>query len=89
MVKRYIYFVSDRNKLVGAQVSCFKTGLTRCYQIILHENLNYELSENLSRSAIVMLVDSFLVSATYYRRKHDLTSSIWQEINSSQDITYK
>ena len=36
-----------------------------------------------------MLVDSFLVIATYYKRKHDLTSSIWQEINSSQDIAYK
>ena len=89
MVKRFIYFVSDRNKLVGARVSCFKTGLTRCYEIILHENWNFELSENLSRSTIVMLVDSFLVIATYYKWKHDLTSSIWQEINSSQDIAYK
>ena len=64
IIKWYVYFVGDANKLVVARVTCLKTRLIRCDQIILGEKLEHwvyrvtspEISCMLARE---ILIDSF------------------------------
>ena len=45
IIKWFVYFVSDGNKLVDARVTSLKTGLIRIDQIILDEKFKYWIIE--------------------------------------------
>ena len=45
IIKWFVYFLSDGNKLVDARVTCLKTGLIRSDQIILDEKFKHWIIE--------------------------------------------